>query len=59
MPKDGRLSDRNYQRLMDKIHRLAYELDYDASRVRSRDDSLAESLKDVARRFGRIARGES
>ena len=44
------------RRLKDKLIRMAYALEYDAARVRSTDDSLANALKGLSSALGRVGR---
>ena len=44
------------ERLKNKLIRMAYDLEYDAARVRSTDDSLANTLKDLSSALGRVGR---
>ena len=60
MAKNG-LTANEYRRLIEKLHRLAYELDYDAGRLRASCPAYAgraDSVKDIARRLGNFARHE-
>jgi len=44
-------------RLAAKLHRLAYELETDAARLRSSDHpSYADSVRDISRKLGNLAR---
>ena len=45
------------ERLKNKLIRMAYDLEYDAARVRSTDDRLANALKDMSSALGKIGRG--
>ena len=56
MPQKA-MTKHQVERLKNKIRRLAYELEYDAARVRSSDDRLANSLKDMSSALGKIGRG--
>ena len=44
------------ERLKNKPIRMAYDLEYDAARVRSTDDRLANALKDLSSALGRVGR---
>ena len=44
------------ERLKNKLIRMAYDLEYDAARVRSADDRLANALKDLSSALGRVGR---
>jgi hypothetical protein len=44
-------------RLSEKLRRLAYELEYDASRLRECQSDYADGLNHISHRLGDIARG--
>ena len=45
------------QRLTQKLHKLAYELEWDAARLRKAGwEYEADGIKDIASRLGKIAR---
>jgi hypothetical protein len=39
-----------------KLHRLAYELEHDAARVRTKREDVADALKQISKRCGALAR---
>ena len=55
MPQKA-MTKHQVERLKNKLIRLAYELEYDAARVRSSDDRLANALKDLSSALGRVGR---
>lgn len=49
--------ERNHMRTAEKYHRLAYELEADAVRLRADGyERAADSVKSLASRFGNLAR---
>ena len=55
MPQKA-MTKHQVERLKNKIRRLAYELEYDAARVRSSDDRLANTLEELSSVLGRVGR---
>ena len=55
MPQKA-MTKHQVERLKNKLIHLAYELEYDAARVRSSDDRLANTLKDLSSALGRVGR---
>jgi hypothetical protein len=50
-----------YRRLMEKLHRLAYELEHDAARLRCACPAYArkaDAVRAISSQLGKIARGE-
>jgi hypothetical protein len=45
-----------FKRLAEKLHRLAYELEHDASRLQSERPSYGNSVRDISRSLGTLAR---
>ena len=51
------MTERQFERLKDKLAKLAYELEYDAQRCREAGkDSFAGSLRDISSRLGNLGR---
>lgn len=50
------MTKKQLDRLAAKLHRLAYDLEHDASRLRAMRPSYAESVKSLSSQAGRIAR---
>lgn len=51
------MTKKQMDRLAAKLHRLAYELETDAARLRSSDHpSYADSVRDISRKLGNLAR---
>jgi hypothetical protein len=57
MPIGTHMTKRQLDRLAEKYHRLAYEFEHDAHRVRtSWHPSYAETIKSISRQLGDLAR---
>lgn len=50
------MTKRQLDRLAEKLHRLAYELEHDARRLRNSRPSYADSVKSLSSRLGNLAR---
>jgi hypothetical protein len=50
------MNNRNMARLGEKLVRRAYDMEDEARRLRAVDDSIANSIEDMAGRCGRIGR---
>jgi hypothetical protein len=50
------MTKRQLDRLAEKLHRLAYELEHDAIRLRNSRPSYADSVKSLSGRLGNLAR---
>ena len=55
MPQKA-MTKHQVERLKNKLIRMAYDLEYDAARVRSTDDRLANALKDLSSALDRVGR---
>lgn len=59
MDKNG-LTANEYRRLMDKLHRLAYELEYDAGRLQASCPacaSKASTVREIYSQLGKLVKG--